>query len=388
LPIFGLSTTTKRRLITILVIREEQKMQIKPGTLSVVVGGQYGSEGKGAVAGFLTSEKLDQPGPFACVRVAGPNAGHTVMGRGPNGEPEGTYSWRLRTIPVAAVSNPKADLVIAAGSEIEPAVLTDELESLEKAGYEVKRRLYIDGQATILEEKHKQAEADFGLTAKLGSTGKGIGAARAARLMREAELARSYYDAKEYNVIKTDAYLRKILNDGGHVVIEGTQGYGLGLHAGHYPQCTSSDCRAIDFCAMAGVSPVSSWVRDYKVWSVMRTFPIRVAGNSGPMLGETSWDELGLEPELTTVTKKVRRVGAFDFDLAAAAIEANGGPAVVDIALTMFDYVFPEYKNRHGWLNFHDLSDDAQHYIEDIETASGALVKLLGTGPNTVLQVQ
>ena len=363
-------------------------MQIKPGTLSVVVGGQYGSEGKGAVAGFLTSEKLDQPGPFACVRVAGPNAGHTVMGRGPNGEPEGTYSWRLRTIPVAAVSNPKADLVIAAGSEIEPAVLTDELESLEKAGYEVKRRLYIDGQATILEEKHKQAEADFGLTAKLGSTGKGIGAARAARLMREAELARSYYDAKEYNVIKTDAYLRKILNDGGHVVIEGTQGYGLGLHAGHYPQCTSSDCRAIDFCAMAGVSPVSSWVRDYKVWSVMRTFPIRVAGNSGPMLGETSWDELGLEPELTTVTKKVRRVGAFDFDLAAAAIEANGGPAVVDIALTMFDYVFPEYKNRHGWLNFHDLSDDAQHYIEDIETASGALVKLLGTGPNTVLQVQ
>lgn len=363
-------------------------MQIKPGTLSVVVGGQYGSEGKGAIAGFLTSNKLEQPGPVACVRVAGPNAGHTVMGRGPDGEPEGTYPWRLRTIPVAAVSNPQAQLVIAAGSEIEPAVLTEELEGLEKAGYKVKERLYIDGQATILEEKHKQAEADRELTAKVGSTGKGIGAARAARLLREAELARSVYDSNEYHVVKTDAYLRKLLNDGGHVVIEGTQGYGLGLHAGHYPQCTSSDCRAIDFCAMAGLSPVSSWVSDYKVWSVMRTYPIRVAGNSGPLMGETSWDELGLEPELTTVTKKVRRVGQFDHDLAAAAVEANGGPAVVDIALTMFDYVFPEYKGRHGWLYFDNLSTEAQRYIEEIETTSGALVKLLGTGPDTVLQVQ
>jgi adenylosuccinate synthase len=310
------------------------------------------------------------------------------MGRGPDGEPDGSYPWRLRTIPVAAVSNPTADLVIAAGSEIEPAVLQHEVDGLEKAGYKITERLYIDGQATILEEHHKQAEADFGLTAKLGSTGKGIGAARAARLMREAELARSYYDAKEYHVIKTDAYLRKTLNDGGHVVIEGTQGYGLGLHAGHYPQCTSSDCRAVDFCAMAGLSPVSSWVRDFKVWAVMRTFPIRVAGNSGPLMGETSWSELGLEPELTTVTKKVRRVGQFDYDLAAAAIEANGGPAVVDIALTMFDYVFPEYKGRHGWLYFDDLNDKAKRYIEDVETASGALVKLLGTGPDTVLQVQ
>jgi adenylosuccinate synthase len=105
-------------------------------------------------------------------------------------------------------------------------------------------------------------------------------------------------------------------------------------------------------------------------------------------MGETSWSELGLEPELTTVTKKVRRVGQFDYDLAAAAIEANGGPAVVDIALTMFAYVFPEYKGRHGWLYFDDLNDKAKRYIEDVETAAGALVKLLGTGPDTVLQVQ
>lgn len=387
-PVHRIPTHQKNRLIAKLAIREERKMEIKTGSLSVVVGGQYGSEGKGAIAAFLTSPTLEQPGPVVCVRVAGPNAGHTVMGRGPDGEAEGTYPWRLRTVPVAAVSNAAADLVIAAGSEIEPAVLLHEIEWLESAGYQVKNRLYIDGQATILEEKHKQAEAEKGLTAKLGSTGKGIGAARAARIMREADLARHYFDAKDFHVVKTDAFIRKALNDGGHVVIEGTQGYGLGLHAGHYPMCTSSDARAIDFCAMAGVSPISSWVRDFRVWSVMRTFPIRVAGNSGPMLGETSWDELGLEPELTTVTQKVRRVGAFDYDLAAAAVEANGGPAVVDVALTMFDYVFPEYKNRHGWLFFDNLSADAQRYIEAIETASGALVKLLGTGPSTVLQVQ
>lgn len=186
--------------------------------------------------------------------------------------------------------------------------------------------------------------------------------------------------------MSVESLIRQVLPTG-HVVIEGTQGYGLGLHAGHYPQCTSSNTRAIDFCAMAGAHPLGSWTRDYKVWVVLRTFPIRVSGNSGPLDDETTWAALGLDVELTTVTQKVRRVGLFDFDLAAAAIRGNGGPAVCDIALTMFDYVFPEYKNRHGWLYYKDLSDEAQMYIAEIEDQTGATVKLLGTSPNTVLEV-
>ena len=359
-------------------------MKIEAGTLSVVVGGQFGSEGKGAIAGWLTSDRIEQPegGDVLCVRVAGPNAGHTVMGRGPDGEEEGTYPWRLRSVPVAAVTNENAVLAIAAGSEIDMEVLTDELTRLDKAGYNATGRLNIDGQATMLTNEHKDAEYQAGLTEKLGSTGKGIGAARAARLMRTATLARS--ELKD--TISVESLIRQILPTG-HVVIEGTQGYGLGLHAGHYPQCTSSNTRAIDFCAMAGAHPLGSWTRNYKVWVTLRTFPIRVAGNSGPLEDETTWDALGLAPELTTVTQKIRRVGMFDYDLAAAAVRGNGGPAVCDIALTMFDYVFPEYKDRHGWLYFKNLSDEAQTYISEIEDQTGATVRLLGTSPDTVLEV-
>jgi adenylosuccinate synthase len=68
-------------------------------------------------------------------------------------------------------------------------------------------------------------------------------------------------------------------------------------------------------------------------------------------------------------------------------VRGNGGPAVCDIALTMFDYVFPEYKHRHGWLYFKNLSDDAQTYISEIEDQTGATVRLLGTSPDSVLEV-
>src|SRR5699024_7206253 len=65
-----------------------------------------------------------------------------------------------------------------------------------------------------------------------------------------------------------------------HVVVEGTQGYWLGLHAGHYPQSTSNNARPIDFLAMAGLNP---WEWDFYPIGVTRTNPIRVAGNSGPL---------------------------------------------------------------------------------------------------------
>ena len=98
------------------------------GRLIAVVGGQYGSEGKGAVAGYLSST-CDVP--FMGIRVAGPNAGHTVYGKGPNGEE--SYAWRLRSVPVNAVTAPESDLVIAAGSEIDIEVFNQELSDLDKS---------------------------------------------------------------------------------------------------------------------------------------------------------------------------------------------------------------------------------------------------------------
>lgn len=342
------------------------------GRLIAVVGGQYGSEGKGAVAGYLSSTSEV---PFMGIRVAGPNAGHTVYGKGPNGEE--SYAWRLRSIPVNAVTAPESDLVIAAGSEIDLEVFNRELSDLDKAGYEASSRIIVDDQATILEPHHHDIEADSAMHERLGSTGKGIGASRADRIMRKANLFGGGVD--------TSKVIRDHLKMGGTALIEGTQGYGLGLHAGEYPFCTSQDCRALDFCAQAGISPWDRAIDVFDIWVTARTYPIRVAGNSGPLENETSWAALGLEAEKTTVTQKIRRVGHFDAKLVRDAVVANGGAPTVKIALTMFDYIFPEVKNQE---QIDILTEEQLKYIRDIETAVNAQIFLVGTGPSTMAWVK
>jgi adenylosuccinate synthase len=256
-------------------------------------------------------------------------------------------------------------------------VFNRELHDLDKAGYEASSRIIVDDQATILEPMHHDIETADGIQGRIGSTSKGIGAARADRIMRKATLFGGGVD--------TSKVIRDHLRLGGTALIEGTQGYGLGLHAGQYPFCTSQDCRAIDFLSQAGISPWDSAVDMFDVWVTARTYPIRVAGNSGPLENETDWETLGLEAERTTVTQKIRRVGHFEAGLVRDAVVANGGAPTVKIALTMFDYIFPELKNQDG---IDILSDEQFEYIRDIENQTGAQVKLVGTGPSTMAWVK
>lgn len=355
------------------------------GKLIVVAGAQFGSEGKGAVADHLTRPERE---PFTmAVRVAGPNAGHTVYGRCPDGcssgQPDhffnGTWighPWRLRTVPVIAVNNPNAVIVIAAGSEIDLEVLAGEVSELDSAGYDVTGRLLIDGQATILEHRHIAEEVADKIQERLGSTAKGIGAARADRIWRKARLAKDEPSVSEF-IDDTAATIYAALGNGSTVLIEGTQGYGLGLHAGMYPQCTSSDARAVDFLAMAGVSPWHPSVTEFEVWLAARVRPIRVAGNSGPMKGETSWADLGLPEEFTTVTKKVRRVGEWDGDLVSRAVQANGGAPVVRLAVTMVDTLFPATAGRD-----HDPNNpEVDAWLKSLEDEVGAKIEFVGTSP-------
>lgn len=303
--------------------------------LQIVVGGQYGSEAKGAIAGYLAARE-DSP---LCIRVAGPNAGHSAVC------PWNGKKYALRQVPVGAVTNRGALLAIAAGSEINPYVLDEEIQWLERDGIDITNRLLIDPAATWLTSAHVDRETTSGIVGRIGSTGKGIGAARADRIMRTAQTVGQHRDAfAHYGRIGSVAQAAgNVLNSDGTVQIEGTQGYGLGLHGEHYPQCTSSDCTALDFLQMARVNPWIVQPQDMEIWIVFRPYPIRVAGNSGYLLHETTWEQLGLEPELTTVTKKVRRVGLWDGGLAAAAIDANGGDsAAIYLALSMADQIDPD----------------------------------------------
>lgn len=373
--------------------------------LFVVVGGAYGSEGKGSVTGRICADLERQGKTVFNVRVGGPNAGHTVIGKCPPDCPDllagqrgetvehdvSGHPWRLRQVPVAAVTAPTAHLVIAAGSEIDHDVLKSELAALDSAGYDAHSRLYIDRSATMLEARHREDESLSDLNKRLGSTAKGIGAARADRIWRTA---RTWGDVASADyAFDTTELLREALADDDHaVVVEGTQGYGLGLHTSNYPFTTSGDCRAIDFLAQAGISPwqLRCCEHDLKIVVCMRPHPIRVAGNSGGLLGETSWSELGLPVEYTTVTQKVRRVGEWDHRLAIDAIRANGGPqeGVVWVALTMMDSVEPELAGCDGLVTGvgwdPGLRGSLSHYLDSVGVSDRSL-GYVGTGPATAL---
>jgi adenylosuccinate synthase len=345
--------------------------------LIVVVGGQFGSEAKGHVTKrLLMREVQEYDARCLVVRVGGPNAGHTVLDAD-------EVAWPLRQVPVGAVV-PEAQLLIAAGSEVDPDVLLSEIDRLREGGHDLVRRLHVSSEATVLTVDHQWVEKGEEIQHRIGSTAKGIGAARVDRIKRTAR--RVIDDAKLCERLRDRGVFvhydpAEIPRDYDTVIIEGTQGYGLGLHAGYYPYCTSSDCRAIDFMSMAGVSP---WqFSDGEVWIAVRPFPIRVAGNSGPLHKETSWDDLGLPPEFTTVTKKTRRVGRWDSNLVRAAVAANGGTqygTIVNMAFTMADQVVPELAGRNA--DRLASSDSLDVWINAVEQC-GATVKLVTTGPDT-----
>lgn len=346
-------------------------------TLDVVVGGQFGSESKGRVTLDVIRKRLNQGHVVFSVRVAGPNAGHVVI------DPEGRR-WAMRQLPVGFVE-PSVVLYIGPGSEIDRQVLASEIEAVEAAGYEVRDRLYIHPEATYLEPHHIVAEKHSDLTERLGSTAKGIGAARADRIWRTA---RRVSDVP--TLFENLGRLRNpapVWNAPGWAwVIEGTQGYGLGLHAGHYPYCTSSNARAIDFCAMAGVTPwdLPDIYDSFRVWVVIRPNPIRVAGNSGALAGETSWEDLNLEAERTTVTQKIRRVGAFDPSIVNQAIYANGY-RVVRIALAMADQVAPALAGVTEASSVADIPAEQAMALRDLaeRVPISGQIRQIGTGPST-----
>jgi len=189
------------------------------------------------------------------------------------------------------------------------------------------------------------------------------------------------------------------LNRGKDIQIEGTQGYLLSLHHRNYPQVTSSDCTALDFLTMARIAPWVVRPEDLEVWVTYRPFPIRVAGNSGPLTGETTWEQLGLEPELTTVTKKVRRVGVWDGVLASEAATANlfgtgmnpGGTTArpahnpLRFALTMADQID---SGLAGATDPQALLDSLvyQEFLEQFRAATGSTPHIVTTSDRTYIR--
>ena len=341
--------------------------------IDVIVGAQFGSEAKGAVACALAQQHEYD----LLVRVAGPNAGHT-------GYDAKDRKWAMRQIPVACIWNLDATIYLGPGSEIDIDVLREEVALLDVAGFEVSSRLFISPQATILLPEHRFREQTMQMHETMGSTGKGVGAARAERIMRKGPIAGNMAD---------DGVLPGMVGylntNQGRVMIEGTQGFGLGLHAGYYPHCTSSDCRAIDFLAMADVNLNN----EICAYVVARTFPIRVAGPSGELPFEVTWEQLHAEsggyiqPERTTVTQKIRRVARFDPILVNRALAANHTrDHRARLCLQFWDYVntstFGVTDTSHGSDTRREIVAQAAKWL-DHNGVDPALLYSVGTGPST-----
>lgn len=353
------------------------------GNIAALVGGQYGSEGKGSIAGYLADKY------HIHVRVGSPNAGHTFYW---NGE-----KHVQRSIPCGWI-NPNAIIVIGRGALVDIEQFLIELKIIENYYPDFKRRLKIDTHAGVLSERfHKQeGGVDGEMHHRIGSTGEGVGPARMARLERNPDTFSLFYEVASQHGLEecllenTPMFLYTMNHSGFRIMIEGTQGSALSLLHSYWPYCTSIDTNAAQMLADVGIAP--SHLND--VIMVCRTYPIRVAGNSGPMKGEITWEELGNRigknvAEKTTVTKKIRRVAEWDRDLFNTSCMLNNP---TQIALMFADYIDPdlfEVNDVNKIINSPTLSKfiRSSGIIDYIHKHSCDL-SYIATGPQTVVDVR
>jgi adenylosuccinate synthase len=334
-------------------------------SVSVVVGSQFGSEGKGKTASLLARDYGEE---CVVVRCGGPNSGHIVC--------EHQREYRFRHVP--------AGLVYRRYGYIAPAAVID-LEVLRREVSEYKippTLLGIDPFSVVITDAHRQRETM--LKASISSTGSGTGAAMAEKMMREP----STLLVKD--VLKDNSWLEPYVRDvngelnaladrGTRIIVEGTQGFGLSLHhSDRYPHTTSKDTSAAQFIMEAGLSPL---LVD-EVIMVIRTFPIRVSGEqAGELPQEVTWGEIqrasGCPHELgefTTVTRKLRRVGRFDWPIVLKACQVNRPTKLVVHGLDYLDYA-----NR-GVHKYSALTEKAKAFVSDLEKQTQVPVLYAFTG--------
>src|SRR5713101_1925778 len=225
-----------------------------------------------------------------------------------------------------------------------------------------------------------------GLASAIASTQSGSGLALARKIADRGSsavvLARDSPELRQF-LRPTYEVLEAAYGAGSKILLEGTQGSGLSLHHGKYPFVTSRDTNVAGCLAEAGISPT----RVRRVLMVVRTHPIRVenpeSGTSGPLKYEITFDEVarraGLDAsevarrELTSTTRRKRRVGEFDWEQFRHACALN---APTDIVLTFADYI--HVGNQHA-RRFEQLTSDTIKFIEELEMVAHAPVSLINT---------
>jgi adenylosuccinate synthase len=411
----------------------------------VVVGAQWGDEGKGKVVDYLAAS-FD----YIARCAGGHNAGHTVIFDG--------HRFILQLIP-CGILRPGRQAVIGSGVVVDPAALVAELDTLAEAGIDVTGRLHLSNRAHLIFPYHRQmdnaAESARGAD-KIGTTARGIGPAyedkmarhglRVCDLMDEACFRKKLQQVvREKNNICQAAYgaaldvagleekylalaarirgfvtdtaelLNGALRAGKSVMIEGAQGTMLDIDHGTYPFVTSSSATSGGACTGTGIPPT----KITGVVGVTKAYTTRVGSGPFPteMLDLEAKEVRDRGKEFGAVTGRPRRCGWLDLALLRYAVMLNGIESLVVTKLDVFDTqreiqvctgyrykgtplhempaeaevlekVTPEYRAVPGWCSStYGVRDAAQlpqgagEYLQFIAGQLEVEIGMISTGP-------
>lgn len=419
----------------------KEKMKIMKKNIDVLLGLQWGDEGKGKIVDVLTP-KYDVVARFQ----GGPNAGHTLE--------FGGKKFVLRSIPSGIFQGGQTN-IIGNGVVLDPALFKGEAEDLEKAGYDLRKNLYISKKAhlilptgRILDAAYEAAKGD----AKVGTTGKGIGPTYTDKISRNGlrvgdilenfeekyaqakarheqilksleysyelgELEEKWLEGIEYlknfRLIDSEQMINDLMNEGKSVLGEGAQGSMLDIDFGSYPFVTSSNTVCAGACTGLGIAPG----RIGNVYGITKAYCTRVG--AGPFPTEL-FDEVGAEMrdrghEYGAVTGRERRCGWIDLVALKYTIMINGVTHLIlmksDVLDTFptikacvaykkngetlthlpydIDGVEPVYEEIKGWqcdltkiTREEDLPQAFIDYVKYLEDKLGVPVKYISIGPD------
>ena len=410
--------------------------------VDVLLGLQWGDEGKGKVVDVLTPN-YDVVARFQ----GGPNAGHTLEFEG--------QKYVLRSIPSGIFQGDKVN-IIGNGVVLDPALFKEEAMALEKSGHNLKDRLIISKKAHLIMPTHRVLDAAYEAAkgdSKVGTTGKGIGPtytdkvsrnglrvgdllhnfnekyaaakARHEQILKDMNFAYDITDTekawfegieylKQYQLVDSEHVINTMLDDGKSVLCEGAQGTMLDVDFGSYPFVTSSNTVCAGACTGLGVSPR----RIGDVYGIFKAYCTRVG--AGPFPTEL-FDEVGdkirdLGHEYGAVTGRKRRCGWIDlvalkyavmidgvtklimmksdvlddFDTIKACVSYKVNGEVIDhFPFDISEGVEPVYVEIPGWKtpmskmqSEDEFPEEFNNYLSFLEEELGVPVKIVSVGPD------
>ncbi|MDH6535078.1 adenylosuccinate synthase [Parabacteroides sp. 52] len=410
--------------------------------VDVLLGLQWGDEGKGKIVDVLTPN-YDVISRFQ----GGPNAGHTLEFN--------EQKYILRSVPSGIFQGGKIN-IIGNGVVLDPLLFKQEAEALAASGHDLKKKLYISKKAHLILPTHRVLDAAYEAAkgaGKIGTTGKGIGPTYtdkisrngvrvgdilhdfdtiydAAKARHEAILKSLHYDydirelekqwfegieyLKEFTLIDSEHVINNYLKEGKTVLAEGAQGTMLDIDFGSYPFVTSSNTICAGCCTGLGVAPRNIG----EVYGIFKAYCTRVG--SGPFPTEL-FDETGdklceIGHEFGSVTGRRRRCGWIDLVALKYSIMLNGvtqlimmksdvldsfetikacvgyfidGEETTEFPYRMDDSIRPIYAELPGWktdmtemTNEDEFPEEFNAYISFLEEELGVPIKIVSVGPD------